>query len=501
MSDPQLTFTQTLVRVLSVWNWKHDARIRLGIACIFLFVLVVPFTISDNAAAQILFSVLLALVTTIVSIVETRKSAKDQLQGELTKYGLQAFRYLENLSRKIRTRRMSLNAPLSTELLDAWLNDIQSDIDHAKQTWQDLLREQPRLTRRLEGLEQLDIEIDTTQDPLERAQLMRHRDQEIALLASGSPLIPIPVDIPCPYCRSTVRAELGKHRGDTSRPSCNNCHRRFFIHRQMNGGVAYGGDIAANRPRECEWVSLKCPNVECKKDMRVELPLYGSVLFETECRECGTHVQISGNCDRNSAVSLGKENATMKCPSCQNESSVWISPQGARFLKRCGHCGKSVEIEGTPQDFQLSMASAELPSDNAKIKCPSCQNESSVWISPQGARFLKRCGHCGKSVEIEGTPQDFRLSMATVELPSDPVARQKQLSAQALAAFDGMNFVLAREHYIEASRSGMPNYFLILDLALVDIAEKKYEDCLNRLPAIGGSPAMEVSYAALEAIA
>jgi len=117
----------------------------IGSAALLLFIIGGPLLLAGNPEAQALLGILVALMTTVASIVATRAYARAQAQDQLTRYGLQAWRNLDALSLKL-TKRIGTDG-VDTFPLEEWLLDV----DQAKLAWRDLLREVFELQHRLES--------------------------------------------------------------------------------------------------------------------------------------------------------------------------------------------------------------------------------------------------------------------------------------------------------------------------------------------------------------
>jgi len=329
-----------------------SASIGIGVLILYA-ILGVSFVVKDNQVAQIFFGVLVALVTTLVSVWASMRYSKAQAQDVLTRYGLQAWRNLDSLAVKVSEQLGS--EVLAEGTLQAWLLDI----DQAKWAWQDLLREVFELQARLERERDEMVacfreKMASTEDPQARISLESAQSVAMARLASQARLpIRLPVEVPCKNCGAVVSAALGPSPSDTAWPTCPSCHLRFPIHRKANGEVQIGGiDKRIS-------TQVNCP--ECERQISWDIPEGHSVQFEQPCPSCETILQFTGNASRHRVESLGSENTMFVCPHCHEESPVWVSPtRQVKFIAKCKNCDESVQIEGTQDDFRAILLPVTL---------------------------------------------------------------------------------------------------------------------------------------------
>jgi transposase-like protein len=431
-------------------TWRTLAKAALlGAVLVLALALAVPPLIGNNTAAQILFSLLMAFVTTLTSVIVTIRFAKRQSQDELTRYGLQAYRNLNNLAIKVSAQVG--NTTIEGRTLTEW----QLDIEQAKQSWQDLMREVFELQARLE-LETAEIKnryqirLASATNPEERSALLRQQDIEVAERAARAPL-PVAVSemVNCPICGSGVAWQVGTYRGDTARPTCGRCGQRFYIHRQADGSLLYGGGLAGDA-RATETITTKCPAANCTASIMFSLTDGKPVTFERTCPACHTHIKFSGTASAFDVTDLGKSNTTFKCPYCQHQNNAWVSPdREVRFAKSCESCMRTVQLQGT-RDLLNAAEFQQLPADAIP-------------------------------------PDDETL-----------------LAASAANALAGGNMSLARELYSKAASAGMSPAFLAVDLAMVDIAEGKFDESIARLSKLNraaAGPAMLIQMEVLQALA
>jgi len=320
----------------SVRRDQVPMRLVLGGLVIAGALLVGPFVLQGNELALALFGVLVALLTTLLSVYATHWYAESSSKGELTRYGLQAWRNLDSL--QIKVSQQTGVSGLDDRVLAGWLLDI----DQSKWAWQDLLREVFDLQARLQAetnevAARYKPQIESAVSPAVKSQLELKQASELAGLASKAPLpLRVPVDVTCPRCRSAVTGHLGQSTGETAWPICRSCQYRFPIHRQPDGGVKVG------EPDKVA-ITVKCP--ACQSEMRLWVSEERDILFVTSCPSCKTHIQFDGTAGDHSLKDLKVTNAEFACPECGKNSPVWVSPgRRVRFLANCELCKTLVQI-------------------------------------------------------------------------------------------------------------------------------------------------------------
>lgn len=272
-------------------NWKH----YIAAVVVLILVLAGPFFTKDNTVATSLYGLITAALATGVGIWASWKYSQNSDKDRLTRYGLQAFRNVEGLSLKVKQKVQAGSADVET--LESWLYDI----DQAKWSWKDLLRDLFELQERLK-LEQEEIgqrfqrRIDSTTDPTERKRLEEERGLEIAKIGSKSPL-PITTyeTVDCPNCGQMVTIQLNGEAGASAWPTCESCGALFPIHRLADSRI-YINDEALKVP-----VSKQCPN--CSFSNTLKVPPLKEVHFRGRCKQCGENFQCDGNAN-NLEVSL-----------------------------------------------------------------------------------------------------------------------------------------------------------------------------------------------------
>lgn len=310
-------------------------------------VLAAPFLIGGNAVGQSLFGLLITLLTTLIAVFASRQYSKREAQGELTRYGLQAWRNLDGLAIKLSKRIES--SDVGDPQLEQWLLDV----DQAKWAWRDLLREVFDLQKRLE-LETEEVaakfkrEIGEAADPALKEQLESEQKLALAKLSAKAPLpLRVPAKTRCPSCSSDVVAQVGESAGDTAHAQCTRCGARFPVHRQADGSVFVGGQ--AERVK----IAVACP--ACSEPISIAAPWGESVEFVRTCPHCQTHYRFVGSAKEQSLADLGRINAKAKCPRCASENDIWVSPnRPVRFALPCRSCGQGIQIEGTREQFRVS---------------------------------------------------------------------------------------------------------------------------------------------------
>ncbi len=420
---------------LSTWinikSWPSYAKGAAGSAIVILILAsAIPGVLGDNTAAQVLFSILLALVTTLISVFATVRYAKRQSQDELTRYGLQAFRNLENLAVKVSIAQQTAGPD------EAMLTSMQLDIDQAKRAWQDLLREvfllQDRLQREsLEIAQEYKTRIANTSSLEEKSQLRREQDTKLAQIAAKTPLaVTVDETVACRSCGKPVVASLGTSGGHSARPVCGNCDQRFFIHRQADGSIAYGGDHLGDPREPRERVILACPSDDCEStEEEFEASPTKSVAFLQSCKKCGTHIQFTGTAQNPVVADLGHANASFECPYCDETNATWVDPGAKReFIDRCSACSRTVQLRGTNVDLEVHKVDGILYGNHSN-------------------------------------PRVLAASAAN------------QLAAGHLTR--------ARELYRGAGERGLDAKLLEFDIAIIDFAEKRYSNCRTALEKLG----------------
>lgn len=331
---------------------RHVLAVVGGAAAgLIAIIVLVPLLLADNPEAQIIFGLLLALVTTLISVYATIRYSHFSSQDELTRYGLQAWRNLDSLAIKI-SRQVSADNP-DVATLEEWLLDV----DQARWAWRDLLREVFELQARLEAeTEEISSrfkkELAETRTAEARTHLYLRHAAEIADRVARAPLpIRIPVDVACPNCGYGVGARLGESAGETGWTTCPNCSSRFAVHRQADGGVKVG------EPASKQKVAPACP--ACDRPIVLFVADDHAVTFVTQCPGCRTHVLFQGSSEDHTLEDLGQTNDSFRCPKCEQVSHVWVTPgREVRFLTKCKECSATVEIVGTVGDVTARMPSA-----------------------------------------------------------------------------------------------------------------------------------------------
>lgn len=336
-------------------SWTGLVIIGVGIT---VAVVAAPFLIDNNAPAQALLGLLVTFITTLVSIVATKKQSAQDSQDELTRYGLQAWRNLDGLAIKVSTQIPGSKS--DAQVLEQWLLDI----DQAKWAWRDLLREVFDLQKRLE-LETEEVaakykrEKSQTQDPAKLESIEVEQRLELAKLAAKAPLpMKVPVELPCPTCGERVNAQLGEFPGATAHANCPSCGARFPVHRESDGSAFIGGQ------RNTVPIEFPCP--KCNISSSAYAPNDGATEFVQICPGCQTHIGVSGTAKAFTTSDLGALNAQMTCPHCNAKSNIWITPgRNVRFIANCQSCGSAAQIEGTSTDFQVTRPGGGLFGRNA----------------------------------------------------------------------------------------------------------------------------------------
>jgi transposase-like protein len=264
-------------------TWRH----LVAGAIVAALVIGGPFFTKDNPLATSLYGLVTAAMATAVGIWASWKYSQNSDKDRLTRYGLQAFRTVDSLSIKVSQQIQSGSADINT--LQSWLLDI----DQAKWSWKDLLRDLFKLQERLE-LQQEEValkfqkQIDSAKDPNERKRLEEESRIEIAKIGSQAPL-PISAfeSISCPNCGSSVSAKLSGEVGASSWPTCESCGAMFPIHRKANS------EILVNQEAMRMPVEKSCP--ECKATNTLKVPVSKDVSFKIKCTQCHATLQCDGN--------------------------------------------------------------------------------------------------------------------------------------------------------------------------------------------------------------
>jgi transposase-like protein len=246
-----------------------------------------PFFTNGNALATSLYGLITAAMATAVGIWASWKYSQNSDKDRLTRYGLQAFRTVDSLSIKVSQQIQSGSADINT--LQSWLLDI----DQAKWSWKDLLRDLFKLQDRLE-LQQEEValkfqkQIDSAKDPNERKRLEEESRIEIAKIGSQAPL-PISAyeSINCPNCGSSISAKLSGDVGASSWPTCESCGALFPIHRKVNS------EILVNQEAMRIPVDRSCPI--CQATNTIKVPVSKDVSFQIKCSHCDSILQFDGN--------------------------------------------------------------------------------------------------------------------------------------------------------------------------------------------------------------
>lgn len=248
-----------------------------------------PFLISDNAAAQALFGVIMTAIGTGIGIWTSWHYSKSTDKERLTRYGLLAWRNVDALSVKV--RQQIQNDPQHSDVLQSWLLDI----DSAKWAWRDLLREVFELQERL-TLEKEEVALDYKKriEAAPSSQQKQKLEEElrvaVAKIRTKAPLpLPESVAIPCPRCGALVTTELGTELGATKWPECTECRAQFPVHR------AADGDISVNSSALKAPVERPCPS--CGETLEWKIPVEKDVRFLDRCEHCGKKLQCSGAAD------------------------------------------------------------------------------------------------------------------------------------------------------------------------------------------------------------
>lgn len=321
-------------------------EVLLGIVFIAMLVLM-PFVIYDDSLTLVLYNLLMALITAIISVYASKKYLPNKEREDLTRYGLQAWRNLESLS--VKMIKEKYDQTIDDNMLDGWMLDV----DQAKLAWQDLLADVFDLQKRLQ-VETTELSINYREELSKasnndaRTRIEAEHSRKLAKLISLAPLpLKVPVEVNCPDCKAAVYTQLGVNQGDTAWPICPKCETKFPIHRLADGAVTVGGGAGKMQTES------NCPNCNAKIAMR--LPNTHDVQFLKVCVNCGTHIQVMGRADEFETVDFGVTNTEIKCPSCNASQEIWITPheEKVRFLKNCKECNKLYEVIGNKYDYEV----------------------------------------------------------------------------------------------------------------------------------------------------
>jgi hypothetical protein len=406
----------------------------------------IAYLISGNTAATFLVSLLIAVLTTIVSVIATRQEARRSFEDTLTQYGRQAWTSLERLEEKVR-KRLENDEHVDNVTLDDWALDIA----HAKDVWRDLLEKDLDKTDRIqEQLEKTGQEFEQklreVQSNSEWMRLHTQLQQKVERLAKRAPLptrpVKVNVTVSCPNCDDNVEAELGISGGESAWPTCLQCGYRFPIHRLADGSVRVSNTAQRTSAR------YGCPSESCDAEIVLDVPKSGSVAFIKQCQACGTHVQFRGSHEKPYVTNLGRFNSEFICPHCSISDEVFIAPgRHVRFLHKCRHCCVQVQIEGMLGDFTAR------------------------------------------------PPQT-----TTTDLSEADAGTLATWAAMALAEGD---FPRAKRLYELSRERGLSTVFALLDLAMVDLAEGDADAARSKLEEIDlakAGPGMKVQIHALRSL-
>lgn len=171
----------------SPFRARMPARVIVGGFVIACALIAGPFLIQGSALALALFGVLVAFLTTLLSVYATHWYSERTHKGDLTRCGLQAWRNLDSL--QIKVSQQTRVPGIDERVLAGWLLDI----DQAKWAWQDLLREVFELQSRLQAetnevAAKYKPQIESAVSPAAKSQLNLMRAAELAGLSSRAPL-------------------------------------------------------------------------------------------------------------------------------------------------------------------------------------------------------------------------------------------------------------------------------------------------------------------------
>ncbi|MEA5390904.1 hypothetical protein VB738_06480 [Cyanobium gracile UHCC 0139] len=264
-------------------GWKY---VICG-AVVLVLVVAGPFITHGNALASSLYSLITAAVATGIGIWASWKYSKNSDNERLTRYGLQAWRNVDALSVKVSQQIQAGSA--GAEILQSWLLDI----DQAKWSWRDLLRDLFELQERLK-LEQEEVaqkykfKIESAKDPIEKQRLEDESRIEIAKISAQAPL-PISglQNAECPSCLKNVSFPIGPEIGASAWPLCDSCGATFPVHRKGESHIHVNAD-AVKIP-----VARECPY--CKHSNILKVPKNKSVKFNSRCVNCSRLFQCEGD--------------------------------------------------------------------------------------------------------------------------------------------------------------------------------------------------------------
>lgn len=329
--------------------------VLVAVGVIVVLVVALTLILRDNWAAQILFSLLLAIGTTAVSVYATWRYARLQSRDELTRYALLAFRHLDSLAQKI--DQQAQTSGLDSPIIESWALDV----DQAKWAWRDLLKDTMALQARLqkqseEVVERYRHRIENAPSRAEQRKLIIQRDAEIARIEAAAPLpLRQTVKVKCPACAELVEWDLGTSAGATAWPICSACKVRFPIHRLAEGRVSVGR-------RSLVRVTEACP--ECGRALDLSLPVDEEVRFLWQCPYCRLRVQVTG-CAKKVSVEKAAPNSEFDCPHCHLKSGLRIDPnRSVRFVTHCEVCNKPVQVEGSLPSYRVTALPSGSPSGN-----------------------------------------------------------------------------------------------------------------------------------------
>lgn len=267
-------------------TWKH----YLAGVVVAVLVIAGPFITKNNTVAASLYGLITAALATGVGIWASWKYSQNSDKDRLTRYGLQSFRNVEGLSVKVSQKIQSGSADVET--LQSWLLDI----DQAKWSWKDLLRDLFELQERLK-LEQEEVaqkfqrKIDSATDPSERKRLEEESRLEIAKIGAKSPLpISSYESVNCPNCGQRVSVQLNGEVGASAWPTCESCGALFPIHRRADSEILVNED-GMKLP-----VAKDCPS--CSNRIILKVPSVKSVEFRGKCNQCHESFQCEGNAQK-----------------------------------------------------------------------------------------------------------------------------------------------------------------------------------------------------------
>ena len=303
---------------------------------------------AENDTARVLWNIIMAILTTAISVVFTVKESRRAAQEDLNRYGLLSWFHLMSLSDKMSMSIGTGKSP-SVEMLQGWLKDVAE----ARRSWQDLLRkvfeaaEQAALDDRITEIK-YQAAIRNAPDEATRTRLEIEKEMSHAAIRRRTP-IPIESDevlVRCPKCSHKFGSSLEGIPGRTAQPACPQCGHIFTIHRKQNGSWMYGGYGG----RVLTKTTVACPS--CNHKIEVEAPLAREVTFVTTCDSCRHHIKLSGTADNLTASDVGRENASFECPVCGTENGLWIAENhDVSFWSKCSGCRSPLRIDGSKSRF------------------------------------------------------------------------------------------------------------------------------------------------------